>query len=126
MGSEVTMKVRGFSSPSYTCVSIPCSLTQESRARSFAEIQTSNRVQFSTLQMSSCVTWFQATNDPAKTFCSKLVSEALQAADIIPHTINSRQISPSALYRLIKPIAESRAVTHNNQRVQAIDFKPTA
>jgi len=123
MGSDVTMKIRGFSSPNYTCVTLPCSLIQESRARSFAETQTSNRVQFSTLQMSSCVTWFQTANDSSKTFCSKLVSETLQAADLLPHTIDSRQISPSALYRIIQPIAESLRIKTNNQRVQAIDFK---
>lgn len=123
MGCEVTMKIRSFSSDNYTCVSIPCTITQELRARSFAEIQTSNRVQFSTIQMSSCVTWFQTANDSSKTFCSKLVSETLQAADLLPHTIDSRQISPSALYRIIQPIAESLRIKTNNQRVQAIDFK---
>jgi len=123
MGCEVTMKIRSFSSDNYTCVSIPCTITQELRARSFAEIQTSNRVQFSTIQMSSCVTWFQATNDPAKTFCSKLVAETLQAAGIIPDTINSCQMSPSALYWLLLPIAESGQAKQTSQRVPAIDFK---
>ena len=69
------------------------------------------------------MTWFHATNDPAKTFCSKLVAETLQAAGIIPDTINSCQMSPSALYRLLLPIAESGQAKQTSQRVQAIDFK---
>lgn len=104
MGSTVCFKKRANFGESYTLVSIPASRDQIDAAYQMCQQNYDAKQQFSTLEMLTHFSaWRYGNSQSQYTYCSKLVAEALQAAQIIPKD-TSCHMSPSALYRKINAI----------------------
>ena len=118
MGSAVCFKERLCFGDAYTVLNIPSTHDQIKLAYQVCHRNFTAKKRFSTMEMLSCVSpWKQnyASKQSQYTFCSKLIAEALQAADILPGSL-STTISPSALYRALLPMADEKC---NSQRVRA-------
>lgn len=105
MGAGVSLRARTFDPANYTCVRLQCAAEGESRARARAVQLVADGVSFSTLQMTTCVLWPVLAHHPQRTFCSKLVFELLQAAEVLPAAASGHRVTPSVLHRLLVPVA---------------------
>jgi len=132
MGGTVALRERTFDSPNYVCLTLPCSDVQHTLAAGHAEHMHGAGLVFSTLQMTSCLTWARSPANPRLTFCSKLVTEILQQAGLVADGVDAQVVSPSALHRLLLPqcagLARRRTVAPMASGLpsMALDFKSTA
>ena len=114
MHGVAVLRPRRFSSPNYTCLAVPCTHEQQVRCREFAAAAV-ERVPFSTLRMVNAfcrlsVLGTSGGDTPPHplahaahgSFCSELVTEALQAGGVLPASVAARHVTPSGLARLLQ------------------------
>ena len=130
MGSPAIMRRRTFKSKNYSCVSVKCSIEQESACRACAEEACRVGVPFSIVRMMNAYWQTSIISTPLHTlqsaqlqthgvplllavgsFCSELVVMALQAGHVIPITTSAAYTSPSALARLLSSNVSSIGVS---------------
>ena len=101
VGSKVIMKQRQFDPKYYTAVQLRVPREKADLAYALCLEKLNSGVSFSSMQMLSCLyPWRRTHTDKNYTFCSKLVTEMLVAAEVLPRG-TSTNITPSALHRLI-------------------------
>ena len=107
MNSVITYRSRKFSSPNYTCIGVKCTSVQQTTCRNFSKGLTESNIPFSTVRMANSFFRLPSMNltheDKIKhgTFCSELVTEILQAGDILPKSIQAKYVTPSELARTL-------------------------
>ena len=124
MGTTVVLKARTFEAPHYTCVLVDCTNASYKRAKELATQAYDDQLQFSALRMSTSYLRIPYTHSDNTTFCSKLIADICQKADIIAPDVCCRHITPSQLYGLLTPLAACSGTSKNLSctRTAAIDF----
>ena len=108
MGSTVCFRERSCFSDAYTVLEVPATHDQIQVAYEVCHRNYTAKKKFSTMEMLSCISPWKQTKpslDSQYTFCSKLVAEALQSANVLPQSL-STTISPSALYRALLTVTD--------------------
>ena len=124
MGTTVVLKARTFETPHYTCVLLNCTNSSYKRAREVATQAYDNQLKFSALRMSTSYLRIPYTHSDNTTFCSKLIADICQQADIIGRDVCCKYITPSQLHGLLTQVAASGDTTKHQSptRTAAIDF----
>ena len=103
MNSTIQYRQRQFRSKNYTCVCVPCSQYNVDVAYSKIENLLTQNQSFSTQALFGAYCGLDLC--PANsTFCSKIACEILQAAGILPETIEPNITSPSKLFEILQCI----------------------
>ena len=97
-GDVARLKARTFDRNFYSCVSLPCSPVQYSKAYAFAQQAVLQSEPFSTFAMSNSFIGLPIT--VRGTFCSKLNADALCHSGIL-HQIDTSRITPSGLHKIV-------------------------
>ena len=103
MGTTVSLKKRASFGDCYTELTLPSTREQSEIAYQVCNNNFEAKQQFSAIEMLSCFSPWKSSHQSRHnqyTFCSKLIAEALQAAEIYPINL-STAISPSLLYRTL-------------------------
>jgi hypothetical protein len=124
MGSTVVLKARTFDAPYYTCVLVNCTSVAYKKTKELATQAHDNQVKFSALSMSTSYLRIPYTHSENTTFCSKLIAEICQKADVIPPDVCCNYITPSKLHSILTCMMECDAEPRDLSctRTTAIDF----
>ena len=130
MGSKIIRKLRTFDTTRYTCKTVVCNSVQYNQAKHKAETEYNQQHAFSFMMMTLALSPLSVASTDG-TFCSKLVVDILQAADLLPAHVSSSNVSPSRLCRLLE--SNTAACTTSTQthgkpvqqtgRIVPINFK---
>lgn len=112
-------KSKTFANPGYVVHSICVNDQELVKIKKFISSSCSQKVKFDGGGMYLSVLPFSVTStDPGKTFCSKYITEALQAADLrCLKGVDSRIVSPTKLYKILQRDNEKRQV------MSTVEFK---
>lgn len=115
MGGAAMLRSRRFSSPNYRIVEVRCTPEQQKHCREFAEDVVKVGVPFSKLRMMNAFLQMQwpGADSPASlvvplshkthgSFCSELVTEALQTGGVLSRSVAAQYVTPSGLVRLLQ------------------------
>ena len=104
MNTTIQYRQRQFTSKNYICLCIPCSQYNVNLAYAKIENLMNQNQSFSTQALFGAYCGLDLC--PANsTFCSKIVCEILQAANILPDTIEPNITSPSRLFQILHYIS---------------------
>lgn len=110
-----------FANPGYVIQSMAVNAEELRAIRGFVETSHANRVRFDGLGMMLASLPIHPYGRPkGKTFCSRYVTEALQAAKICGvDGVNSATVTPTRLHKLLRAEMESRGVVGSVGHKQA-------
>lgn len=109
---------------SYTCVVLNCASDSYNKAKEIATQSYRDQVKFSALSISTSYFKIPYGQSETTTFCSKLIADICQKANIISPDVCSNYITPSKLHKLLSNLEACRPLTQDlpSGKTAPIDF----